>query len=230
MNKRSGFTLIELLVVITIISVLAAMLLPALQKARGKARQAACTGNLRQLGEAISMYVSDFEGYLPGGTSRGGNRWYNQLIAAGYFKSWLPNQFFPYRSTVKATVFQCPEVPKKDSARTSPGGFYYTAYGAPAFTLGKASSNPNPVQTRKLFRFKNPSGTVALCDAHVKTTYPWDGGVLGIAMWNQTTYFNVKDPVDWRHSGGANMLFLDGHVNWVQLTETTVEMFPNSEP
>ena len=64
---RGGFTLIELLVVIAIIAILAAILFPVFARAREKARSTRCVANLKQLGNAFTMYMDDYDGYYPWG-------------------------------------------------------------------------------------------------------------------------------------------------------------------
>ena len=93
---RQNFTLIELLVVIAIIAILAAMLMPALQQAREKAKSTSCINNLKTWGTAIGVYADTFEGFgMPQSTvnvrtNSGTANWHHMY-------GWAKNKGYPTR-------------------------------------------------------------------------------------------------------------------------------------
>ncbi|MFW5798136.1 MAG: type II secretion system protein [Planctomycetota bacterium] len=93
-RKHTGFTLIELLVVIAIIAILAAMLMPALTRARDAALTTTCRSNMKQIGLALVMYINDHSEQIPldKGPRRGGGTWtvnynFNELFADGEYNT-----------------------------------------------------------------------------------------------------------------------------------------------
>ena len=80
-DKHKGFTLIELLVVIAIIGILAGMLLPAVQAARESGRKVSCASNLKQLGTAFVMYLSEHDDTFPVLNAVAADRWYMEILS-----------------------------------------------------------------------------------------------------------------------------------------------------
>ncbi|HVM62472.1 MAG TPA: DUF1559 domain-containing protein [Verrucomicrobiae bacterium] len=213
-NPLRGFTLIELLVVIAIIGILAAMLLPALNKAREKANAIHCVGNLHQWGLALGMYCDDWNDYIP---EEGGsapidqsymlNSWFNVL--APYIGS--PPLKDLYNATPpkiplpgSKSIFICPSVRQvPDGFGTASKSNPYFGYEMNRLLTGSLAACPGRLRKRSVVTF--PSQTVFMCDSDnsVNPAYSFtDGGFL-------------SKEIPPRHSGGMNMLFVDQHVQWI---------------
>ena len=229
MNKRN-FTLIELLVVIAIIAILAAMLLPALNKARSKARSIACISNLKQIGLAQNSYSNDNAEWIIPSTSpyNGGRRyWFETLSGVNsegdQFASGYGVTFFG--SDVTKGSFVCPGESQKFSS-SGTDGFAFTHY-AHNSRLGANVFNLPAYYRRKLSDIRKASIAIFSGDniremqAHsnyaVFFSFRHDEGDV-----RQTSERN--DPPVSR--GRANILFVDGHV----APDTYTSMIMLNEP
>jgi len=233
--RRAGFTLIELLVVIAIIAILAAMLLPALAKAKAKAQSIQCLSNMKQWGLASTIYTSDHEDTLPlFGDSFPYTPdvmwWYQKL--APYVMRQVAGEKGNYEA-LTAQIRKCPAGNKGPPPFSSPAaarydewncwiGVNYGAFGDPLTAPFYYGNNMRPL---KAARIKKPSNALMYTDTvthYVYTPLSWpfskDANGDGMMDSNSGVYsgeysFNNGRPTV--HSSGANVTLLDGHAERV---------------
>lgn len=188
------FTLIELLVVVSIISILCAILLPVLSKAKEKVRQVACSSNLKQIGAGHMMYLEDYRGFFPytNGTTVGDQEHFSDDRGIWrYLKSGNDWQRCP--------LYVCPSgISPLDTwasvGFTAAAGWNYGHKYGYGFLFNYRSYNVS--------RIKNGSGKAYLLDAMTPSTSY--GEILANSSWRPA----------YRHSTGSNVMFFDFHVQW----------------
>ncbi len=221
MRKR-GFTLIELLVVIAIIAILAAMLLPALSKAKAKATQAYCYNNNKQMGLAMLMYADEWGGRVPRGNEP---FWWQVFIPYLGGRSATKDQYG------RVKVYTCPAYPdKRQVICYVVNAWQFSSLqdkiGSELVGLQNVSRIQRPVATiyfadnesaawRPIFTATNIIGSDSLNDVWSPNHLPY--GANGQALSGERRIAAA------RHGEGVNLMFFDGHAGFQKARRMTVD-------
>lgn len=206
---KKNFTLIELLVVIAIIAILAALLLPALNNARKRARGVLCTGNLKQVGLTSAMYQQNYDDFIMP----------SRFTAAFGYSGFAWNYYCFIKRFLNMKSLTCPELPARsdlmpyylenrglpDSGGEPNTSWFCIGYGISFITSDYATTRG----ALKVSRITSPSRKIYGGDSlDRKRPFPTPATLL----YTQAHEDTVLDP---RHLQRAMLMFIDGHVSSV---------------
>jgi prepilin-type N-terminal cleavage/methylation domain-containing protein/prepilin-type processing-associated H-X9-DG protein len=201
-RRNAAFTLVELLTVIAIVGVLAAISAAGVDKVRGKARQAGCISNLRQIGAAWHLYLADNNGAFPAFNTYQMYYWGG---ADGTWKGPLAKNrpLFPYISDMK--VFQCPSDVAgggRDAFHKLSGNCYVMANSNQRGILSNGPATNRVPISGVYLQLQKPSKTILVFEQPVRSSEP------GYKS-NPTASYNRSN---WHPNDVSNILMADGHV------------------